>query len=306
LSSTKQKKSSLCDVTILDGGFGREIETRGFSIEAPLWSANIFYDNPDLVRQIHGDFIQAGAEIITTNTYAITEYNLSKAGKANDQLKLLEMAYELAKKAKVESQNSDLLIAASLPPLTESYRADLVDLTILKKEYTTLIEFAAKQQIDILLGETLATFVEAETILQIAKNTNLPVFISFTVDQDGNLRSGQSLREASLKALSLGAEAVMVNCSQIQRIDKSIEIFESMAKEQNFIYGAYPNRFNQIRKDFTLESGLNTIDQELSPEAYQKYAQKWINKGAKIIGGCCGIGPDYLEFLTKESVFKFD
>ncbi len=93
-------------------------------------------------------------------------YHLRNANKLNDQLKLLDFAYEKARQA-VDETNSSVRIAASLPPLTESYRADLVlDDELLEQEYTLLINQAVKHQVDILLGETLSRAKEAGIIAQ--------------------------------------------------------------------------------------------------------------------------------------------
>ena len=287
------------DITILDGGTGRELEKQGASIDPPLWSANAFFSDPDIIKKVHISFIDAGASVITTNTYALTRYHLSNADKLKDQIKLLDMAYIQAKQARTETHDG-IQIAASIPPLSESYRADLVpDDIAMKDEYELLIDRAIYNHADILLGETLSQAREARMIAKIAQKTNIPVWISFTVDESGNLRSGESLMETAIELLNLGVKALLVNCSTMQNIHKSMSIYQTLAASSSFQYGAYGNRYNEIRKDYKLELKSTKLKEDLSPEMYTEAAKSWIEKGATIVGGCCGIGPEYIRHICQ-------
>jgi S-methylmethionine-dependent homocysteine/selenocysteine methylase len=286
---------------LLDGGFGRELERNNISIEAPLWSANAFYDSPETIKKIHKDFIKAGSSIITTNTYALTNYILTQAGKESDQERLLDQAYELAHEAREES-GMDVQVAASLPPLGESYRHDLVKKDQLLDEYKLLVKHAKKNNADILLGETLTTIAEAEAVLEASKGSEIPVWISFSVEESGNLRSGESLKDAANRALDLGAKAILVNCSHSEDISRSMRMFEEMQEDREFLYGGYANRFTPVRKDFKLDEGLNTIDDQITIPSYCNYVDSWIEHGASIVGGCCGIGADFISEIHEHIV----
>ena len=290
-------------IIILDGGTGRELEAQGASIAPPLWSANAFYTDPDIVKKVHKSFIAAGAMVITTNTYAITQYHLRNANKLNDQLKLLDLAYEKARQA-VDETNSSVRIAASFPPLTESYRADLVlDDELLEQEYTLLINQAVKHQVDTLLGETLSRAKEAKIIAQIALKTDIPLWLSFTVNENGNLRSGESLKDVAKELLvDYGVKALLVNCSTMQNIHFSIDIFQKLGQEFTFQYGAYGNRYNEIRKDYKLAHKSTVINEKISPAQYTDAVKSWIDKGSSIVGGCCGIGPEYIKRMAQRFV----
>ena len=287
------------DIIILDGGTGRELEKQGASIDPPLWSANAFFSDPDIIKKVHISFIDAGASVITTNTYALTRYHLSNANKLKDQIKLLDMAYIQAQRARTETHDS-IQIAASIPPLSESYRADLVpDDTAMKDEYELLIDRAIYNHADILLGETLSQAREARMIAKIAQKTTIPLWISFTVDESGNLRSGESLMETATELLNLGVKALLVNCSTMQNIHKSMSIYQTLAASSDFQYGAYSNRYNEIRKDYKLELKSTTLKEDLSPEMYTEAVKSWVEKGATIVGGCCGIGPEYIHHICQ-------
>lgn len=295
MNSKYQQKILLDMPILLDGGFGRELERNGISIQAPLWSANAFYDSPQTIKKIHKDFINAGSDIISTNTYALTEYTLSKAGKLKDYEKLLNKAYSLANEAIKESDSENTLIAASIPPLTESYNHEMVEEDKLNQEYSKLINIAVQNKSDLILAETLTTIAEAKSVLSIANSFKIPIWISFSVNEDGNLRSGESLEKATNIALDLEADGVLVNCSHSDDITKSTLIFEHLNKTRQFIYGAYANRFTPVREGFKLSEGLNTLDDQITSPSYSNYVKKWLEHGAKVVGGCCGIGCDFIQ-----------
>lgn len=287
--------------TILDGGFGRELQKRGVSIDPPLWSARAFFEAPEVIEQLHYDFIMAGSDVVCTNAYALTRYYLAKVGKEDEQGALLDQAYELAKNA-IKRSNQLVKIAAILPPLSETYRPDLlVNTQEMEDEYALHVQKAIEHDADIILGETLSSLVEAQSIFkQINPELNLPVWISFTVNQDGNLRDGMCLKEAALGVIDMGCSAVLVNCSTVDNIDKSIQLLSEVKSDIPFHYGGYPNRFHEVRPDFTLEGGLNTIDEGLSINDYIQHTRQWVDNGATIIGGCCGIDVDYIHALSLE------
>jgi homocysteine S-methyltransferase len=285
------------DIILLDGGMGRELEAQGASIDPPLWSAHALSTNPEIVKNVHKSFIAAGSRVITTNTYAVVHYHLKHAHKSDEQPHLLDRAYNIARSARDET-DCTVRIAASLPPLSESYRADMVpDDDLLRKEYTLLINHAIKHQADILLGKTLSQAREARIIAQLAVEIDIPLWISFTVNEAGNLRSGESLEEVAEELLEYGVTALLVNCSTIENIERGIDIYQKLRQRRFFQYGAYANRYQEIRNDYTLALKSTAINEDISPADYTGAVKSWINKGASIIGGCCGIGPDYISHI---------
>ena len=170
---------------------------------------------------------------------------------------------------------------------------------LLEQEYTLLIDQAIKHQVDILLGETLSQAREARIIAKIAQKTDIPLWISFTVDETGNLRSGESLREVAKELLDEGVETLLVNCSTIQNVQSSIDIYQKLRQEFTFQYGAYANRYDEIRKDYKLALKSTAVNEDISPSQYTDAVQSWIEKGATIVGGCCGIGPEYIRHMKQ-------
>lgn len=290
-------------ITLIDGGMGRALHERGVSLDAPLWSARAFLGDPDVIMQAHLDYIQAGARVITSNSYALTDYYLSRAGLLHRKQQLLELAYKLADEARLASGRSDVQIAASIPPLNESYRPDLVNQDQLDQEYPQLIESAIANGADILLAETISSISEAESILNHADVREIPLWISFTVSEDGNLRSGEEISSGAALCRERGVDAVLLNCSTPSAIGKAMNLLARELVNTSVRFGGYANRFKEVSEDFTLEGGLNELDSGLSCSSYQDSVSSWIAQGATIVGGCCGIGPEYIQTLSENFAF---
>ncbi len=286
-------------VTLLDGGMGRALSELGVSLDAPLWSARAFLSRPDLIQKAHENFIRAGSQVITTNGYALTDYYLTMAGLMDQKEELLKASYALAHQARRVLGRRDVRIAASIPPLNESYRPDLVDERQMAVEYPQLIHSAAEAGADILLGETLSTVSEARSILANTGEQRIETWISFTVSGNGRLRSGESLAEAAGVCSEMGASAVLINCSTPHEIDAALDALAESLEGSGLRYGAYANRFTQVRPDFTLKGGLNPIDEGVSCPDYREMVLGWVRRGARIVGGCCGFGPEYIREIAE-------
>ena len=107
---------------ILDGGLGRELARRGAPFRQPEWSALALIEAPETVKEVHLDFINAGAEVITTNNYAVVPFHIGQERFETDGVRLIKVAIE---QAKMQLKRQNVKIAGCLPPLFGSYRADL-------------------------------------------------------------------------------------------------------------------------------------------------------------------------------------
>jgi len=182
---------------LLDGGMGRELRSRGVDVLTAIWSANGLITAPDTVRQIHQDFIWAGADIITTNTYGIIRRNLAQVGLEDHFEALNTLACTLARQARQKSETS-VLIAGSLPPLAGSFRPDLVgEIEEIQPLYREQAELLAPH-VDLILCETMSSAAEARAAAMAACRTGKPVWVAWTLhdDQSGKLRSGETVGEA--------------------------------------------------------------------------------------------------------------
>lgn len=154
-------------VLLLDGGMGRELEQRGAPFRQPEWSALALTEAPDIILATHLDFLKAGADIITINSYAITPFHLGDRF-YSEGIILVTTAAELAYKA-VQSSKTAAQVAACLPPLFGSYRPDLFDSTLAVKIAQPLLEGQADVA-NLWLAETVSSIEEATTWYKLVKD----------------------------------------------------------------------------------------------------------------------------------------
>lgn len=292
---------------LLDGGLGQELLRRGMpDTEPSLWSANALTEVPDLVQEVHEDYLHAGADVITTNTYATPPERLAEAGLGDQVEKLNRRAGRLAERAR-EAVGSDALIAGSLPPIRGSYRPDLVGETDeIEPQYREQADYLAPH-VDVFLCETMSTPDEAQAAVRGAASTEVPVLVAYTIadpsspaDAEPRLRNGQSL-EAAVEALSgLPVEAILLNCSAPESISAAVPVLRDLLDGP---VGAYANAFTPIPDDFDERADALDPDArpeqrgDLNPDAYGAYVDDWLDAGADIVGGCCEVGPEHIAHL---------
>ena len=287
-------------VTVMDGGMGRELIRRGVSLRSGLWSAKALIDAPETVVAVHRDFIAAGARIITTNSYSCVPSYLGKAGLSHRYAELAALSGQLARKAADES-GEPVMVAGGLPPLSESYRPDLVvDNSEADPIYITLAQ-ALQPHVDMFLCETMSSIREsrnaAKAALAAAMDRSLPVYVSWTLDEHpgSGLRSGESIRDAHAAVADLPIAGFLFNCTHPDAIEAGLG---QLAGLTDLPTGGYPNRFD-VPKGFTLDGSLSVKEREdFGTEQFVRATQKFIDKGASIVGGCCGISPGDIASLT--------
>ncbi len=285
------------DIVLLDGGMGQELYHRSQNTATPLWSAQVLMDEPELVETVHGEFIAAGAQIIILNAYSATPERLADAGKAELFEPVQAQAISVAKMAR-EKSGRPVRIAGCLPPLVASYRPDLVpDAETALALYRRIVA-VQQEAVDFFLCETLASIKEARVATQAAKESGKPVWTGLTVDDsDGTkLRSGEALADGIQAAVDAGADAVLINCSIPEAVDQGVAVLA----EAGVPFGAYANGFTSILE---LQPG-KTVDvlqarTDLGPETYASHALGWVKAGARIVGGCCEVGPAHIAELSQ-------
>ncbi|MFH7808615.1 MULTISPECIES: homocysteine S-methyltransferase family protein [unclassified Acinetobacter] len=286
---------------ILDGGFGRELARRGAPFRQPEWSALALTEAPEIVKEVHLDFIRAGAEVITTNNYAVVPFHIGQERFDAEVKDLVNIAVMQAKTA-VEESRKKVLIAGCLPPLFGSYRADLFQENEAEKLAKPIIETLAPH-VDFWLAETQSCLKEVETVHALLPKDQRDFWVSFTLQDEvqleqPRLRSGESIQQAADTITRLGAKAVLFNCCQPEVILQAIVAIKPLLPNGVEI-GAYANAFPPQNSEATANDGLDEVRADLNPALYLKFAQEWQEAGATLLGGCCGIGPEHIAELSK-------
>jgi S-methylmethionine-dependent homocysteine/selenocysteine methylase len=292
--------------TILDGGMGRELHRAGAPFRQPEWSALSLMLAPETVREAHARFIAAGADVITTNSYALVPFHIGDAKFAAEGRKLADLAGRLAREAADAAQENSghkVRVAGSLPPLFGSYRPDLFDTAKAPDIIRPLIEGLAPH-VDLWLAETQSALAEAQFARRAVGDDTRPFWASFTLD-DANedlarpkLRSGECVAMAVEAMLDLGIDAILFNCSQPEVMAGAVEAARAIreTRKSPVEIGIYANAFPPQR-DEAANEGLSDIRADLTPARYAAFAKEWAKRGADIVGGCCGIGPEHIAGL---------
>jgi S-methylmethionine-dependent homocysteine/selenocysteine methylase len=277
---------------LLDGAMGTELQRRGVDTGLPLWSANALMNSRDVVLQIHRDYIDAGADIITTDTFRTTRRMFSRALLLDESARFTSLAVELARRARDAAPDRKILIAGSMAPLEDCYRPDLVPPDDqLHDEHTELAERLAKRGVDFILLETMNTIREAYAACEAATATGKETVVSFICNRAGHLYGGEPLADAIRVITPLHPVAFSINCVSPRFLMAALNIARRTTPLPLAVYANVGIPENERRGwEFTHEIG---------PEDYTTYAGDWLHRGASIIGGCCGTTPAYIAALKK-------
>jgi len=286
-------------ITILDGGMGEELVRRSGGPGTALWSAQALIDAPDDVVRAHLDYIAAGARMIITNSYSTIPGYLKSAGLESRYRELTGLAGELARRAVVES-GTDVRVAGSLPPLSESYRPDLVPPDAESRPlYATMAE-ALEPNVDLFICETMSSSREgrnaATEAKQVATARRLPVFISWTLDEKpGNgLRSGESIGDAFDAVADLDLDGFLFNCTSPEAIEAGLITLTTLTDKT---IGGYPNRY-EVPEGWTLGQEMPERREFLDTRRFVEGAMRAFEIGATVYGGCCTVGPPDIAALS--------
>lgn len=290
----------MAQITLLDGGMSRELVACGAELKQPEWSAGAVIDMPEAVIAAHRNFIDAGAEVITVNAYAMVPFHIGEDRFANLGAEWASRAAGLAR----EAAGTQAKVAGCLPPLFGSYEPTLFDAARAPAMLRQLIE-AQSEHVDLWLVETTSSLEEASAAVEALAGDTRPLWIAFTLQDDAPtqplLRSGETVLAATELALHHGAEALLFNCSQPEVMGDAVAIAADAVRAAGgaMRIGVYANAFN-THKDEGAEAANEVITEvrdDLTPAAYQDWADQWITAGASIIGGCCGVGSAHIAAL---------
>tara|TARA_B110001469_G_scaffold48577_1_gene47435 strand:- start:4810 stop:5718 length:909 start_codon:yes stop_codon:yes gene_type:complete len=291
---------------ILDGGMGRELQRMGAPFQQPEWSAQALIEAPHFISQVHRSFINAGAEIITTNAYALVPFHLGEKRFYEQGPDLISLAARLARDC--IQDNLDLLVAGCIPPVLGSYRPDLFSV----EQARPILELLINNQeadVDIWLAETISSIAEASMIKARTALTNKSTWISFTVTDvistESTLRSGESVYDAVSQIAGQNVSAILFNCSRVEVMEtallnaKQALLAKGIVKDVQL--GAYANNFPPIGDlhEANNNSGVSGVRDDIPPKKYREFASFWLKAGASIIGGCCGVSPEHIKELAE-------
>ena len=284
---------------------GDELFKRLSLEDESTWSAPALLnpENHTVVEQLHQEFIQAGASLITTCNFSVRTRN---GFNSEEIFKACKAAGFLARKAANSFKERNIQVLGSLPPLQDCFRKDSCPTEI--SQYEPIID-GLNSYCDFFIGETLSSTQEAFQILETTKRTGKSCMISFSLSTEGNLYSGetpatavQSLLLPNLNTTGIFPVAILFNCSSPELIKLGLESLQSssittLLQKNNCELGVYPNRYFPVNPDWTNLS--QPIRMELTPHSFTEFCLDAIkNHRVTIVGGCCGITPNFINELN--------
>jgi len=281
---------------LLSGACGTELERRGAPTPLPLWSAAALLEAPRVVREVHRDHVRAGAAVVTANTFRTDRRTLARAGVHVRARDLVRTAILLAREGIAEAAPTHrVLVAGSIAPLEDCFRPDRVPADAeLRTEHGFRVGDLVAAGADLALVETMNTIREAVAALGACRAARLPAAVSFTCGPGARLLSGEPLADAVAAALPFAPVAILVNCCALATATQAVRELARVAR--GVPVGAYANG---------LGCPDDTLGWRFEPghgagcAAYVEEATRWLELGARWIGGCCGTTPAYVEALRR-------
>jgi methionine synthase I (cobalamin-dependent)/5,10-methylenetetrahydrofolate reductase len=281
---------------LCDGAMGTMLYARGIFINRCYDELNL--SQPELVREIHAEYLQAGAEVIETNTFGGNAFRLEMHG-LKDKVREINVAgVRLARECVNqirEKQASEAFVAAAIGPLgvrleplgkvgLDEARAAFAE------QIRALVEGGPGVGADLLVIETMTSLAEAEQAILAARSVapQVPVVVMMTVDEEGNCLDGSSAETAAIKLTEWGADALGCNCSAGPAT--VLSVIERMRPVTDKPLAAMPNA--GIPRAVEGRTIYLT-----SPEYMASFTRKLVKAGASIVGGCCGTTPSYTRAM---------
>ena len=271
---------------LCDGAMGTLLYSKGIFINRCYDELNL--SQPDLIRAIHHDYLQAGAEVIETNTFGANAFRLGRHSLADKVRDVNRMGARLAHEA---AKSFDVYVAGSVGPLgTRIEPLGKTSFEEARQAFREQIEALAEGGVDLLMLETFGYLEELHQAMLAAKDVGakLPLVVQVTIDEDGNCLDGSDPETFAPRLEDWGADVIGCNCSvgPVAMLD-AIERVRSLT---SLPLAAQPNA--GIPRSV---EGRNIY--LCSPEYMASYARKFVAAGARIVGGCCGTTPDHIRVM---------
>ena len=304
------------EVILLDGAIGTQLQNMQAPMNNQAWAAAALETHPFTVRRMHENYIDAGVDVITTNTYSAGRQNLEPIGLVEKLEELNLRAVMLAQDARdARAKDRPVYIAGSVSNFglvaggdSEWRNSDRRSHQLMygrsetsdaqaRSNLREQAEILAEAGVDFLAAEATGSTEQRHWVIEACVSTGLPVWAGFKcrLDADGELMVGyrsEDTFESSLDALlALGAEVATIFHSTVEATTAALPV---MQKHWKGPIGLYPDA---DRKDYVAKYRDGATDTVVNPDGYVEITKDWVNHGAQIIGGCCGFEIEYIEPL---------
>ncbi len=285
-------------IVILDGGIGSEMLRRGVT-----WEGHKVESEPDAIRAIHSDYIRAGADVISTNTFQLARRSYANHFADRDHMRrvgatdietrapiLIHEGVKRAIEARERTDASDVCIAGAMTTLDWCFRPDQApSAEDMRAEYRETIQAFKDAGADLMLFETFNSSKEARTALEAARDLGIPGWVGFVCDWKGKLLNGETATDVAAGLKGIEPDVLLFNCAPVPDITLALGELTRHYHQPTGGY-AHVGRFDPPDWMFT---------DEYPPDQYLAAGREWARLGSQVIGGCCGTTPMHIEALKQ-------
>lgn len=285
----------LGEVILIDGATGTEIERRGVPQLNDAWNGGGALSDPNTLRDVHEDYINCGAKVIISNTFATHRSALEDAGEASDFEAYNRRGVEIACEARERTGADDVLVAGGMSYW--SWSGNKPPIATLHNSAREQANILANAGADFLMLEMMVDIDRMVACMDAALETDLPLWVGLTcgVNEDRVvLRNGDPLNEAVKEIQSRDVPVINVMHTVVDIVDESLT---ALRATYDGVIGVYAH-------SGSFEKNLLQFDSVCSPDTYQAYVEQWLQHNVQIVGGCCGIGPDHIRQLSRSLLKK--
>ncbi len=292
-------------IRILDGGMGQELLARGMESNGTLWSANALLNKKyhKLLLDTHLDFIRAGAEVIVTATFTTRKIRLKNNNVEDKYEYLNKKAGEIAQEAK--KKFPDILVAGGLPPQFLTYEADTRSVQEIEDNFSSQAELL-NPYVDFFYLDVLSSVKEFKIAINCIKKFNKPYLIGAHISNGKRLPSGEKISKIINNIEHDKLLGIILSCISPENYDLNLDEIKSLGIPFGFKLNAFiktnpkPNYTDAYNKSVTGNPNeFLGVREDLTPEKMSKFAKKFRDAGATILGGCCETRPSHIKKISE-------
>ena len=286
-------------IKLLDGSMSFPLEQLGYNLKNKLWTGMALISDPDIIKNIHKDYINAGADYISTSTYQVSYDRLQNMGYQSSEIKkVFQKSIDLVKEAIKESRSKkEIKIVGSFGPFA-SYDPKASEYVgkynstddEIKNFHLNNINIIEETDLDIILYETIPCLREIEILSKVLSQTNKEIWISITCNENIEFRDGSSFKEACKIISQIEQITTMgINCFSPLLVEKALKELKKYSNKKTLVYPNSGEKYNPKDKYWSGKNEFNNL-----------MIKNWLSLSPDIIGGCCRVGYNNIKKMREE------
>lgn len=286
-------------IKLLDGSMSFPLEQLGYNLKNKLWTGMALISDPDIIKNIHKDYINAGADYISTSTYQVSYDRLKNMGYQSSEIKkVFQKSVDLVKEAIKESgSKKEIKIIGSFGPFA-SYDPNASEYVgeynstddEIKNFHLNNINIIEETDLDIILYETIPCLREIEILSKVLSQTNKEIWISITCNENIEFRDGSSFKEACKIISQIEQITTLgINCFSPLLVEKALKELKKYSNKKTLVYPNSGEKYNPKDKYWSGKNEFNNL-----------MIKNWLSLSPDIIGGCCRVGYNNIKKMREE------